>query len=84
MKYPEHWKAQGVQIQNNGEVYCRRLPDPFRDTYLGVVRSRHREGAQSPGGMVTNTSWEAVKPSGLTHEFASKTEAVDFLLAEGK
>lgn len=81
MKYPLHWKNAGVKVLYNREVYFYDMFDKA-DVLAGYIESRPSEGAKSPGGMLTNCVWIAKTcKDGEWSQFASKTEAINYLLA---
>lgn len=66
MKYKPEWK--GRLVVSSGRVR-------WDGQLLGRIKAVYREGAKSPGGMVTNTVFVVDE-----REFASQTEAIEFLI----
>lgn len=67
MTYKKEWRGK-LRVDTHGNVF-------WNGERRGQVLSRHREGAKSPGGMVTNTVFVA---DGV--EYPSMTLALEALV----
>lgn len=72
MRYKSEWKGRLVV---SGEVV------KWDGVEIGRIHPHHKEGAKSPGGMVTNTVFIARKPGGLEcRPLPSMTVALEWLI----
>lgn len=76
MKYKSEWKGRLRVDSHNGAVF-------WDNKSIGLVRSVRRDGAKSPGGMVTNQVWMARNNYG-EQEFPSMFAALCHLITDNE